>query len=88
MQIVIEISKEDYDSIKYNTNKSGSDYLILNGKILPTPHGRLIDADAYMEKVFKKFPCNSSDDRNIRRLTELALKDEDTIIKADKTEIE
>ena len=42
MQIVIEISKEDYDSIKYNTNKSGSDYLILNGRILPTGHGRLI----------------------------------------------
>lgn len=45
MEIVIEISKEDYDSIKYNTNKTGSDYLILNGKILPAGHGRLIDAN-------------------------------------------
>ena len=83
MEIVIEISKEDYDSIRYNTNKTGSDYLILNGKILPTGHGRLIDADAYKKKVFKKFPCNSSDDRNMRRLTELALKHAQTIIEAD-----
>jgi hypothetical protein len=81
MQIVIEISKEDYDSIKYNTNKSGSDYLILNGKILPTGHGRLIDADAFSGNMFcdadltNQHTCYDS----IRKL----LDDAKTIIEAD-----
>lgn len=45
MQIVIDIPEEEYERIKESTNKTGSDYRILNGISLPKGHGRLIDAD-------------------------------------------
>lgn len=35
MQIVIDIPKEEYESIKASVNKSSSDYRILNGTPLP-----------------------------------------------------
>lgn len=55
-----------------------------HGTVLPKGHGRLIDADAYKEKVFRIFPCSDRDDSNIRRATELCLGSAETIIEADK----
>ena len=45
MQIVIDISEENYEVMKASVNKSSSDYRILEGTPLPKGHGRLIDAD-------------------------------------------
>lgn len=59
MKIVIKISDEDYELMKYTTVKSGAkrdgDYmrsLILNGTPLPEHHGRLGDLDA-LEEYFR-----------------------------------
>lgn len=57
---------------------------VRRGTPLPKGHGNLIDAKAYKEKVFRKFPCNDWDDSYIRRLTELVISDAPIIIKADK----
>lgn len=49
MQLVIDISEDDLDAIKYLKVKgwaSRHELLILNGTPLPKGHGRLIDADA------------------------------------------
>lgn len=50
MQIVIDISEEDYEYLK-NHNKHGLYSQILNGTPLPKGHGRLIDADAFISKM-------------------------------------
>ena len=52
MQVVIEISEEDLDCIKYLKVKgwaSRHELQILNGTPLPKGHGRLIDADVLQE---------------------------------------
>jgi len=56
MQIVIEISEKQFQDIKqlsdygYNSMFSGLVEAIANGTSLPEHHGRLIDADAYIEE--------------------------------------
>ncbi len=97
MKLIIDISEEDYKECKFRkdllslggeptdlTFNMRMETLIANGTPLPEGHGRLIDADAYREKIFRKFPCNDRDDSNIRRLTEMAISDAPTIIEADK----
>jgi hypothetical protein len=55
MQIVISIEDEFYDYIKEQVKDGITNPLkvvIVNGKILPKGHGRLIDAD-YLREDFK-----------------------------------
>ena len=76
------MSNEDYDSIKYNTNKTGSDYLILNGGILPKGHGRLIDADKYRRMLVDTFDSCYGDE--CANLFKDSVDNAQTIIEADK----
>ena len=54
-----------------------------NGTPLPKGHGRLIDADAYKSEINRIFPCQSTDDKNIRRATEIGIDNAPTIVEAD-----
>ena len=56
MQIVMDISDEDYEYLKKH-NKHGLYTSILNGTPLPKGHGRLIDAD-YAIKQLLSLPKN------------------------------
>jgi len=92
-EILIRLEDELYEQCKtteLTEENEGFDFHIIksvaNGTVLPKEHGRLIDADAYKEKVFRKFPCNDRDDMNIRRLTEMAVLNAPTVIEADKGE--
>ena len=80
MQIVIDIPKEDYEYLKAH-NKHGLYSSILNGTVLLKGHGRLIDADKYLEE---QRPRGIADDvwkeSNIYK-TIMAMS---TIIEADK----
>ena len=55
MQIVINIDDEDYATMKALKDNGAhlhkSDYRILKGTVLPKCHGRLIDADYFLEEV-------------------------------------
>ncbi len=74
MQIVIDISEEDYEYLKKH-NKHGLYSSILNGTPLPKGHGRLKDVDHYI-KMQWEHPDHSLTD------------DEPTIIEADTAESE
>lgn len=99
MKLIIDISDKTYEIIKnmiyfYNSQRSGKGITkeiltaIKQGTPLPKCHGRLIDADAYKEKIFRVFPCNDRDDQNIRRATEIAILNAPTIIEANKGDME
>ncbi len=45
MQVVIEIEDSVYEQIKTHGDVSEFHKIILNGKVLPKGHGRLIDAE-------------------------------------------
>ena len=54
MQIIIDISKEDYDIIKKSNDlMNWTGHLIKNGTPLPKGHGRLIDADAFGKELHR-----------------------------------
>ena len=92
IELVIKIPSEIYEDIKkhglcgYCSDREIVSEAIANGTLLPKGHGRLIDADAYKEKIFRVFPCNDRDDQNIRRSTEMTILSAPTIIEADKGE--
>lgn len=59
MQIVIDISEQDYyNALQYATLKSNTDFenlmicAVQNGTPLPKGHGRLIDADKFVSDHF------------------------------------
>ena len=88
MQIVTDITEHEWEYLN-KLVKNGDvlghyERLLVNGIPLPKGHRRLIDSDAYKEKVFRIFPCSDRDDRIIRRATELCLESAETIIEADK----
>lgn len=89
MQIVIEMSDDDYKRIKdmpdaFNSLTSRAYKAIKNGKPLPKGHGRLIDADK-VENITWQNP-NYADAWNV--LTEIRdkVRELPTIIEADKEE--
>lgn len=93
MKILIDFDEETYEVLKHYTMPMLSDPFtysmmlqnaVVNGTVLPKAHGRLIDADKYKEHIFRVFPCDNADDRNIRRATELGLECAPTVIPADK----
>ena len=88
IELIIRVPEEDYKNgtlVKYfNCYSKQLDEIIYNSIPLPKGHGRLIDADAYKEKIFRVFPCNDRDDQNIRRSTEMAILSAPTIVEADK----
>lgn len=77
MQILIDISKEDYQALKQGHVPFNMLDVIKNGTPLPKGHGRLIDADA--------LPLNAIDDANHGSNY---IKIAHTIIEADKGESE
>lgn len=80
MQIVINISEEDLDAIEKLKSKgwaSRHELSILNGIRLPKGHGRLIDADAYIDKYEE---CGWLDDITVDEFNA----NTPTIIEADK----
>ena len=87
MRIVIDIDEETFN--KLPNAELGSNVVIdvldavEEGTPLPKGHGRLVDADKYQAEINRIFPCNDSDDLNIRRATEIALNNADIIIEAD-----
>ena len=88
MQIVTDITEHEWEYLN-KLVKNGDvlghyERLLVNGIPLPKGHGRLIDSDAYKEKVFRIFPCSDRCDSIIRRATELCLGSAETIIEEDK----
>ena len=87
MQIVIDISEEDYEYLKTH-NKHGLYSSILNGTPLPKGHGRLIDADV-LDRDLENAQVNLGDalseafDDGLTWASEVASKSL-TIIEADK----
>ena len=89
VQIVIWVDDNIYTRLFDN----GSDVSILetelikksirNGTPLPEHHGRLIDADAYIDEINRVFPCRDKYDRQIRRATEIGINNTPTIIEAE-----
>ena len=77
MQIVIDISLDDYETLKQMSDVGLGHYheIILNGTPLPKGHGRLIDEMV----VYKKFYC-----RCLARTAKEVLDEVPTIIDADK----
>ena len=88
MKLIINIPEETYkntcDEKMLPPDVKNVVEAIKNGTPLPKRYGRLIDADEYKKKVFRKFPCSDRDDSNIRRLTEMAILNAPTIVEADK----
>ena len=81
MQIVIKMSEEDYRKVKDGrASVSSMRDAIRNGTPLPKGHGRLIDADKYLQKVctYKDTGCGSCDFQG------KCITDAPTIIEADK----
>lgn len=87
MKLMIDIPEEVLEAIAFkNKNKlklNPSEIAILHGIPLPKGHGRLIDADAYKSEINRIFPCQSTDDKNIRRATEIGIDNAPTIVEAD-----
>ena len=84
MQIVINIPESEYNRIMASNAVEYYELKIAQGTVLPKGHGRLIDADKYKAHIFSVFPCNDTDDSNIRRATELGLDSTPTVISEDK----
>jgi hypothetical protein len=92
MQIVINISEDDYNGLK---RKDGFDDMflncyekaIINGTQLPKGHGRLIDADAIPKQIELKGFLEQDNAHlvTIGRVKE-ALDNAPTIIKADRSD--
>ena len=53
MQIVIDIPEEIWEKVKDGYVPLGISKYLMNGTPLPKCHGRLIDADEFIEKVKK-----------------------------------
>lgn len=87
MQIVIDIEKDDYKTIKSNY-ENGFTYkpfgIIANGTPLPKGHGRLIDAD----KLINGFELSDLEGDSIDNLNNVCsiINSYPTIIEADKEE--
>ena len=87
MQIVIELSEEDFEKNKnarcdYHTLRMA----IKNGTPLPKGHGRLIDADEII-RLTNEIESEGVEDREDRLyylFLKTVLKDSPTIIEADK----
>ena len=84
MQIVIDINENEYLGIKEYPNNITSYPVTIhlydavrNGKLLPKGHGRLIDADAYIDKYEE---CGWLDDIIVDEFNAIT----PTIIEADK----
>ena len=77
MQIVIEISEEDYEYIK--NSKDANFNVIKNGTPLPKGHGRIGDLDALRREV-SSWGMNDYEPSDFIDAIEQA----DTIIEADK----
>lgn len=77
MQIVIEISEEDYEYIK--NSKDANFNVIKNGTPLPKGHGRIGDLDALRREV-SSWGMNDYEPSDFIDAIDQA----DTIIKADK----
>ncbi len=81
MQIVIDISDDDYRKVQDGrASVSMMRKSIANGTPLPKGHGRLIDAREYENSIRKHYFDNST----VIRCTEIALDNAPTIIEADK----
>lgn len=78
VEVVIKIPREDYEYIK--NSKDFNFNVIKNGTPLPKGHGRLIDADAFIDTL----GCS---DRDIYAKACIE-EDAPTILEADKTERE
>ena len=92
MQIVIEISKEEYELVRHG-NKSPLTELelmnaVANGTPLPKGHGRLIDGDKVLDDIEKQYPASVSETDKCKRYARLvyywAVKNAPTIIEADR----
>ena len=84
MKIVIDIPEEKYEWIKKNNPNADINSIVgavANGTVLPKGHGRLIDADAYIDKTAE---CNWLDDIPVDEFNRIT----PTIIEADKGEAE
>ena len=82
MKIVIDIPDNEYEYYKTYGLDGGTinkviDNAILGGTVLPKGHGRLIDADAYIDKTAE---CNWLDDISVDEFNRIT----PTIIEADK----
>ena|GEM_PF-1364895 len=86
MQIVISIEDEFYDYIKEQVKDGITNPLkvaIVNGKILPKGHGKLIDAD----KLYSDYVREQEEFKSGRSLMNL-FREAPTIIEADRSEEE
>ena len=83
MQIVIDIPKEMYETIKDGTYCGSLYEELKNGILLPKGHGRLIDADALKEETYTMTEWNGDVHQIIYKAS---LDDAPTIIEADKEE--
>ena len=87
MQVVIEIPEEDYNFIK---EVDESNYFVTinlytavyEGIILPKGHGRLVDADALLEKQYRIDDGATLSTRDVVNVEDV--EDAPTIIEADK----
>ena len=83
MQIVIEMSEEDYRKVKDGrASVSSMRDAIINGTPLPKGHGRLIDAD-YLD-VEEIVTDDYSNNKELKVILKEDLDDAPTIIPADK----
>ena len=90
MKLIINISDKAYELLRSKSELDNiAESIIANGKPLPKGHGRLIDADAYQTKLEEK----AKRLKNIDTINGLCgavalLSDTETIIEADKGDIE
>ena len=95
MQIVIEMSDDYYEILKYEGQQPNAHVfakLVANGTPLPKGHGRLIDADALKkdDEVTEWLSLNAvRTGKMLKKFSELFIKKIDatkTIIEADRSE--
>ena len=80
MKLVINITKEEYESIKKNPHWHSLGELIANGIPLPKGHGRLIDADRLMKAKRMWYRLKNGD----VACHKIDIENAPTIIEADK----